>query len=105
MNIGLSHLLLLLTCMIAAKIISMIIKRPVNGAFGYLMIGGVLASISILNVFNTGIVPVNDQAYYLGKIIGALFLPLILALFFFYRFAKKHPKQKESNELKESPSK
>jgi cell shape-determining protein MreD len=104
-NIGLSHLVVLLTCMIVAKIISMIIKRPVNGAFAYLIVGGVLASISILKVFNTGIVSVNDRWYVLGQIIGSLFLPFILALFFSYRFAKKYPKQKESNELEESPNK
>ena len=70
----------------------MIIKRPLNGAFGYLIVGGIFSVIGILQVFNPDNVPPDQRYYVLGQVVGSLIIPLGLGVFLSQRFKKKHSK-------------
>lgn len=92
MNPAIAHLIILSFFLIGAKVISMIIKRPLNGAFGYLIVGGIFSVIGVLQVFNPDNVPLDQRYYVLGQVVGSLIIPLGLGLFLSQRFKKKHPK-------------
>lgn len=84
------HLFLLFLFVISSKVISIFIKRPLNGAFGYLVVGGVLGIVNIIQVFNPDIIPLDQRYYALGHIVGSLFIPVCIGLLLALRFKKKH---------------
>lgn len=87
-----SHLILLGLFLLGAKLLSLILKRPVNGAIGYLVVGGVFSVITVLKVFNPYIVPVSQRYEVLGEMVGGLLIPLGLGYWLSRRFHKKHGK-------------
>lgn len=92
MNPVIAHLIILGVFLIVAKIISMIVKRPIIGAFGYLIVGGVLTVLGVIQVFNPENVPLDKRYYVLGQVVGSLFIPLGLGFFLSQRFKAKYKK-------------
>lgn len=90
-----SHFILLALFLIGAKIVSMIVKRPVNGAFGYLVVGGVFIIIGILPIFNTDTVPLDQRYFVLGQVLGALIVPYAVGFFLHQWFKKKNSGNEE----------
>lgn len=81
MHPTLAHLILLGAFILGAKLFSFVSKRPVDGAFGYLITAGVVLLIGLVRIFNPDIVPSNERAYVLGSLTAALALPVGLALY------------------------
>lgn len=81
MHPTITHFIMLGAFMLGAKFFSFLAKRPVDGAFGYLVTTGVLVLIAVIQIFNPDVVPSNERAYVLGTLTAALALPVGLALY------------------------
>lgn len=81
MHPTITHFIMLGAFMLGAKFFGFLAKRPVDGAFGYLVTTGVLMLIAVIQIFNPGVVPSNERAYVLGTLTAALALPVGLALY------------------------
>lgn len=81
MHPTLAHFIMLGAFMLGAKFFSFLAKRPVDGAFGYLLTTGVVVLIGVIQIFNPDIVPSNERAYVLGALTATLALPVGLALY------------------------
>lgn len=81
MHPTLAHFVMLGAFMLGARFFSFLAKRPVDGAFGYLITAGVVVLIGVIQIFNPDIVPRNERAYVLGSLTAALALPVGLALY------------------------
>lgn len=81
MHPTITHFIMLGAFMLGAQFAGFLAKRPVDGAFGYLVTTGVLVLIAVIQIFNPDVVPNNERAYVLGTLTAALALPVGLALY------------------------